>query len=162
MGLLRFLVRLFLVLVGAIIGTALASAVAAALMRPRLQDSTQPEDDEIDVAAVYGSRQFRSEATAFIGGRVICWYSGVSVDLRGAELDPSGGELEVWTIFGGTRIQVPEHWNVASHGVAVFGGATNTAAKPADAAGPLLSVRHRTIFGGFAVDAEPDDELIPV
>jgi hypothetical protein len=163
MRLLKFATRLFLLFVGAVLGSAIASAVAAALMRPRLQDSTQPEDDEIDVAAVFGSRVFRSSADAFAGGRVICWYSGVDVDLRGAALDPAGAELEVWTAFGGTRIRVPEDWDVESHGIAVFGGAGNSAARPApESASPRLVVRHRTFFGGFAVAAEPDDETLAV
>jgi hypothetical protein len=163
MRLIKFAARLLLLFVGAVLGSAIASAVAAALLRPRLQDSTQPEDDEIEVAAVYGSRVLRSSSDAFVGGRVICWYAGVDVDLRGAKLDGMGGELEVWTLFGGTRIRVPEDWAVASHGIAVFGGATNSAARPdATADAPVLTVRHRTFFGGFAVDAEADDELLPV
>ena len=160
---LKVIVRLFLLLVGAILGSALASAVAAALMRPRLQDSTQPEDDEIDVASVYGSRVFRSSARAFAGGRVISWYSGVDVDLRAATLGAAGGDLLVWTIFGGTRVRVPESWIVESHGIAVFGGATNTAARAgASPDEPRLTMRHRTLFGGFGVMAEPDDEVMRV
>ena len=163
MRLVRLAIRVLLLLIGAVLGAAIASAAAAAIMRPRLQDSTQPDDDAIDVASVYGSREFRSTADAFAGGRVICWYSGVDVDLRGATLGPAGGELEVWTVFGGTRIRVPEDWAVELHGVAVFGGATNMAARPDAAAdGPLLLIRHRTIFGGFGVAAEPDDEVLAV
>lgn len=163
MRLVKFATKLLLLFVGAVLGSAVASAVAAAMMRPRLQDSAQPEDDDIEVASVYGSRVFRSSADAFAGGRVVCWYAGVDVDLRGAHLAPAGASLEVWTAFGGTRIRVPEDWDVESHGIAVFGGAANSAARP-DAASdaPRLTVRHRTFFGGFAVAAEPDDEVLAV
>ena len=163
MRLFRFLAGLFLAFFALVLGFSVASALAALVMRPRLSGETDPTDNEVDLAAVYGSLVFRSEATAFRGGRVVCWYSGVDVDLRGATLDSAGAALDVWTLYGGTRIRVPEAWSVDSHGIAVFGGAGSTATPPDhDAPGPVLSVRHRTLFGGFGVVAAPDDEVIDV
>ncbi len=163
MRVLKILARLFLAFLGLSLGAGLASAAAAAVMKPRLPDRAEPEDDELDLVTIYGSRQLRSTASAFRGGRVICWYAGAELDLRGAHLDPAGAELAVWTIYGGMRIQVPEDWRVDSHGVAVFGGAGSGAARPEPGFdGPVLSIRHCTIFGGIGVVAEPDDELLAV
>ena len=163
MRLFKFAARLFLAFFALVLGFSVASALAALVMRPRLSGETDPTDNEVDLAAVYGSLVFRSEAAAFRGGRVVCWYSGVDVDLRGATLDSAGAALDVWTLYGGTRIRVPEAWSVDSHGIAVFGGAGSTATPP-DAGGdaPVLRVRHRTLFGGFGVVAAPDDEVIDV
>jgi len=163
MRLFRFGARLFLAFFAVVLGFSLASALAALVMRPRLSGAANPADDEVDLSVVYGSLVFRSEATAFRGGRVICWYSGMDVDLRGAILDPAGGDLLVWTLYGGTRIRVPEAWHVDSHGIAVFGGAGSTATPPdGDSETPVLHVRHRTLFGGFGVIAEADDEILAV
>jgi len=164
MRVVKLLVRLFLAFFVATIGASLASALAAAVMRPRLMDDAEPADDDLELSAVYDGRDFRSEATALRGGRVICWYAGLEVDLRGARLDPAGADLEVWTVFGGTRIRVPEDWAVRMRGIAAFGGAAADT-RPLDEAAPsapVLTVRHRTVFGGFNVVAAADDEAVPV
>lgn len=153
MRLLRLVARLCITFAATVIGLSIASALAALAMRPRLAGDADPADDEVELAAVYGSLAFHSEATAFRGGRVICWYSGADVDLRDATLDPGGADLTVWTLYGGTRIRVPEGWLVDSHGVALFGGAASSARPPDGTDAPLLRVRHRTLFGGFWVGA---------
>jgi len=159
----KFAGRLLLLFIGALCGAALASGVAAAVMKPRLPDRSKAEDDELDLVAIYDSRELRSTASSFRGGRLICWYAGADLDLRGAQLDPFGAGLLVWTVFGGTRIRVPEDWRVDSKGIALFGGAYGTASRPEPPFdGPVLHIRHRTIFGGFGVLAEPDDELLAV
>jgi hypothetical protein len=46
------------------------------------------------------------------------------------------------------------------HGIAIFGGATRmTPGADELGDGPLLRVRHRTVFGGLGVIAEPDDTV---
>ena len=75
-------------------------------------------------------------------------------------LDPAGARLEVWTVFGGTAIKVPENWLVRLTGATVFGSGFSTARAPQDGFdGPALEIRHRTVFGGVGVRAEPDDGL---
>ena len=145
------------------VGAGLASAAAAAVLKRRLPDRARPEDDELDLVAIFDGRRLRSSSTAFRGGRILCWYAGTDVDLRGATLDPAGAELLVWIVFGGTRVRVPEHWRVRMHGVAIFGGAGSMAQAPDDAdPGPVLNVRCRTVFGGFGIMPEPDDEVLAV
>jgi hypothetical protein len=160
MRIVRVLSGTVLALVGAALGLSIASALAALVMRPRLSGVAEPGDDEVELNAVYGSLVFRSEARAFRGGRVICWYSGIDVDLRNATLDPAGADLEVWTVYGGTRIRVSESARVDSHGVAVFGGAGSTASPPDGSGAPVLRIRHRTLFGGLGVVAAPPDEAL--
>lgn len=150
-------------LLGAVVGLGIASAAAALALRPRLSRVPDPGADEIELGAVFGSLDFRSEAPAFRGGRVMCWYAGVDLDLRGATLDAAGADLLVWTVFGGTGIRVPEDWPVDSRGIALFGGAGSSARAPGrEEGGPVLRVRHRTLFGGFGLVARPDEGTAPV
>lgn len=156
---LKLLAWLTLAFLGAILGLSVASATAAAVLRPRLLDDATPEDDDLVLNAVYAGREFRSAAPALRSGRVVCWYSGLDLDLRGARLDPVGATLEVWTVFGGARIRVPEDWAVRIRGVALFGAASSDTT-PTERLGldaPTLTVRHRTLFGGLGVAAEPDE-----
>jgi hypothetical protein len=61
------------------------------------------------------------------------------------------------------QLRVPQDWAVRMHGVAIFGGAGSMARQPEEGdSGPVLTIEYRTIFGGFGVTAEPDDELLLV
>jgi hypothetical protein len=162
MGLFRFLGKLLLAFLGAVFALSLASLAAAVYMKPRVPDEARPEDDEIQLGAVLDGRDFTSEATSFRGGRIVCWYGGLDVDLRGAQLDPNGADLNVFTLFGGTRIRVPEEWRVEMRGMSVFGGATEPEAtfESLEPTAPVLRVRHRTVFGGLDVEGSQGDELV--
>jgi hypothetical protein len=160
MGVFRFLGKLLLAFLGAIFVFSLASLAAAAYMKPRLQDEASPQDDELELAVVYDGRDFTSEATAFRGGRIVCWYAGLDVDLRGAQLDPTGADLDVFTLFGGTRIRVPDDWRVEMRGMSVFGGATGPDFETHEPTAPVLRLRHRTVFSGLDVESSRGDELV--
>jgi hypothetical protein len=163
MRVVRILIRLLVAWTVAVTAASLVSTVVALATRDRFPDDAEPDDDELDLATILRGREFRSEATSFRGGRFISWQGGADIDLRGATLDPDGAHLEVWTVFGGMRLRVPEEWRVRMHGMAIFGGAGSTAPQPDEGeSGPVLSIEYRTIFGGFGVTAEPDDELLVV
>lgn len=157
----RALAKLPFAFAGTVLGLGLSSALAAAVLKSRLPDLAEPEDDLIELAVIYGGRDFRSTATAFRGGRLVCWYGGANVDLRGARLADDGADLLVWTVFGGTSIRVPPDWRVELRGTALFGGAegpTPPAGPSVD--GPVLRIRHRTLFGGVGVSARPGEETV--
>ncbi len=161
--LVQFLVRLLIAFTVAVTAASLVSTAVALAKRDQFPDDAEPEDDELDLATILRGRTFRSEATAFRGGRLISWQGAADIDLRGARLDPAGAHLEVVTVFGGMQMRVPQDWPVRMHGVAIFGGAGSMARHPdGGESGPVLTIRYRTIFGGFGVTAEPDDELLTV
>ncbi|HEY5627932.1 MAG TPA: hypothetical protein VIR16_00340 [Candidatus Limnocylindrales bacterium] len=163
MRLVRFLVRLLIAFTVAVTAASLVSTAVAMAKRDQFPDDAEPEDDEIDVASILTSRRFRSDAKAFRGGRHISCQGATDIDLRGATLDPAGAQLEVWTVFGGMQVRVPPEWRVRMRGVSIFGGAGSMAPVPEEGdTAPVLSIRYRTIFGGFGVVAEPDDELLAV
>jgi hypothetical protein len=161
--LVRILVRLLVAFTVAVTAGSIVSTAVAMAKRDQFPDDAEPEDDVLDLATILRAGKFRSEASAFRGGRLIVWQGGADIDLRGAKLDPAGADLEVWTVFGGMQLRVPEDWRVRVRGVGLFGGAGSTApqAQPGEA-GPILTIRYRTLFGGFGVTSEPDDELLVV
>lgn len=159
----RFLARLIGLLFVATLATGAASALAAARFKKAAPPLPEPADDEIDLAVVMDGASFASTATAFRGGRVICWYAGTDVDLRRATFDPAGAALEVRTVFGGTRIAVPRGVPVSVAGPAVFGGVMHEGgelAPPASVGTAGLAITGFTLFGGLqVVAADPDEEL---
>jgi hypothetical protein len=141
----------------AVVGMAGAMAVGAAgalSAKQRIVPTTDPADDEITVASIFGPLAYRSTASSFTGGTVECWYGGGALDLRQATLAPEGATLHLKAVFGGGQILVPPTWQVVTH-VSGIGGMQDSrpAAEPADDA-PTLTIEGTVIFGGFQVLSE--------
>ena len=146
----RFIGRLIRLVVAAFIGVL---AVSAALAFQRKKDPPPPPDpaaDEIDLVAIFDELDFRSEATAFRGGRVECWFGGGTLDLRGATLHPDGALLETQAVFGGGSILVPSDWVVETNVIGI-GGAGDARGADGPQAGPRLIVEGTAVFGGWGI-----------
>jgi hypothetical protein len=153
----RGLVRVFVLFVVASTLFGMGSAVVAAFARRRIETTEDPASNEPTAASVFGGERFVSSAPALHGGRVITWFAGHDVDLRGATLDHAGATLDVRTMYGATQIAVPEGWRVQSRVTSIFGGMevdVQEADLPAGA--PLLELIGFTLFGGARVTTSPD------
>ena len=135
----------------------MGSAAVAAVTKRRVETTKDPTSNEPTAASVFAGERFESRAPALRGGRVITWFAGHDVDLRGATIDPSGATLDLRTMYGGTQVAIPEGWRVESHVRSLFGGTqvdVHDADLPADA--PLLQLRGFSLFGGVRVTTSPD------
>jgi hypothetical protein len=142
-----------------IIGTlvfATGAAVFAARARGRIETTDDPASNEPTIAAMFGAGRFASRAPALRSARVVTWFAGHDVDLRGAALDPGGAILELSAMFGGTQIAVPAGWRVRSRVRSIFGG-TQIELDDTDLGdgAPLLEVRGFALFGGARVTTSP-------
>jgi hypothetical protein len=147
MAILGRLVRLTLL---AFVGV---TAVSAVLAVQRKRDAPPPPDadaDEIDLVAIFDELDFRSEAQAFRGGRVECWFGGGTLDLRGATLHPDGAVLHTQAIFGGGSVIVPSDWVVTTNVVGI-GGAGDARGEDVPHAGPSLTIDGTAVFGGWGI-----------
>ena len=93
----------------AVVGMAGAMAVGAAgamSAKQRIVPTTDPADDEITLASIFGPLAYRSTSTNFRGGTIECWYGGGAVDLRDATLAPEGATLtlKAVVVFGGFQV----------------------------------------------------------
>jgi hypothetical protein len=157
----RSLARLVVVILLAKVAGHVAVALAAVRFKQQAPPRPDPAADEIDLVTIMSGERFASTASAFRGGRVICWYAGVDLDLRGATLDPAGAHLEVRTAYGGTRVVVAPGIPVRVSTPAVFGGSMNETHAPRPTAeAPGLEITGFTVLGGLQViAAEVDAEL---
>ena len=154
--LVRGVVRVFALFFVASTLFGMGSAVVAVFARRRVVTTQDPASNEPTASAVFAGERFASSAPALRGGRLITWFAGHEVDLRGAALGPSGATLNLRTMYGGMQIAVPEGWRVRSHVISIFGGTQvdiDDADLPADA--PLLELRGFTLFGGTRVTTSP-------
>lgn len=153
----RGVIRVFALFFVASTLLGIGSAVVAAFAKRRIITTQDPASNEPIVASVFAGERFVSSAPALRRGRVITWFAGHDVDLRGATLDPLGATLHLRTMYGGTQIAVPEGWRVRSRVVSIFGGTeagVDDADLPTDA--PLLELRGFTLFGDARVTTSPD------
>lgn len=143
--------RLFKVFVAVNIVVGLAGLAARLLLTGR----GGPESDEIDLVTVFEGLHLRSNSSAFMGGSTLALFGGIVLDLRRANLGPTGATLEVTTLFGGTSIITPPDWRVETEVRTWVGGADLSQHRPNDPDAPVLRIRARTLFGGFQVETRP-------
>ena len=108
-------------------------------------------DDSISSFNFFSGSNLASDSSSFEGGRIGAVFGGAEVDLRRASLAP-GATLDVFTMFGGVDITVPQGWRVDINGIPIFGGFENATSKdslPADA--PRLRIDATLLFGGLEV-----------
>jgi len=154
--LLRGVTRVFALVVAVTTLFGMGSAAVAAVTKRRIATTKDPASNEPTATSVFAGERFESRAPALRGGRVITWFAGHDVDLRGATLDPSGATLDLRTMYGGTQVAIPEGWRVESHVRSIFGGTqvdVHDADLPADA--PVLQLRGFSLFGGVRVTTSP-------
>lgn len=105
--------------------------------------------DTVSAFAAFGGHEVKSRSGAFKGGSLTALFGGVSLDLRDAQLDPSGAGIDTFVAFGGIDIAVPRGWRVNARGMPMFGGfEDNTQAAPdMSFDGPSLTVSGVVLFG---------------
>ena len=142
----------------AMAATMAAGAAAAMSAKQRIVPTTDPADDEITVASIFGPLAYTSSSTNFKGGSLECWYGGGALDLRQATLAPEGATLQLKAVFGGGQILVPPSWRVVSHVIGIGGmnDARPATGHPADA--PTLTIEGTVVFGGFQVVSEVPEQ----
>lgn len=150
---LRRLTKLFLVL-------NLVVALAGLAARRLLTSSGGPDSDEIDLVGVFEGIHLRSSSSAFMGGSATVLFGGVVLDLRRATLGPTGANLRVTTLFGGTSIVTPPDWRVEVDARTWIGGLDLSHAQPDDPDLSTIHIEARTYFGGFQVESRPRLEAV--
>ena len=137
---------------------AVVSAVGAFIARGRMASLGGPEDDELDLVAIYDRLDFTSTAPALRRAAVTAWYGGGTLDLRGATLDPGGAVLTVRAAFGGYRLVIPETWRVELRTKGIFGGVGDgRKSDRIDPNSPGLTIDGFAVFGGIGIVAEAPD-----
>lgn len=139
--------------VRAVIAVNLLLAAAGVTARLLLSSRGGPESDEIDLVTVFEGLHLRSHSDAFMGGRTLALFGGVVLDLRRAQLGPTGADLTCHTVFGATGIVVPPDWRIEVDARSWIGGLDLSHHRPDDPEAPLLHIRTRTVFGGFQVES---------
>ncbi len=147
-------------LLKAVIAVNLLVALTGLAARLLLRSRGGPDSDEVDLVTVFEGLHLRSHSSAFMGGSTLALFGGIVLDLRRAQLGPTGANLTVLTLMGLTGIVVPPDWRVETDARTWIGGLDVSNERPPDPAAPTLRIRARTVFGGLQIESRPRLEAV--
>lgn len=85
-------------------------------------NSRSSSEDYLDDVAVFGGGDRVINSQQFRGGKITHIFGGSKYDFSRARLAPGKNNLEVVMAFGGTKLIVPEDWDIKIEVTSVFGG----------------------------------------
>ncbi len=78
-------------------------------------------NDVFDITAIFSGVKKNVLSKNFRGGDVVAMMGGAEINLTKADIGTKA-VIDIFTMFGGTKIIVPPDWDVQSNVVAIFGG----------------------------------------
>lgn len=116
---------------------------------PELEKS----DDFLQGTAIFGSFKRRVLTQALRGGELTAIFGGFEVDLRHAALAEAQARMDVFVLFGGGEIRVPEGWEIANRATSIMGSVGDSTYHGGDTqtGRPRLVLTGLTLFGGVEV-----------
>ncbi|WP_243301143.1 LiaF transmembrane domain-containing protein [Geothrix oryzisoli] len=110
-------------------------------------------EDFLQGTAIFGGFKRRISTQAFKGGELTAIFGGYEVDLRQAVLENGQARIDVFVLFGGGEIRVPEGWEISNRATAIAGalndGTHHGPASPDSR--PRLVITGLILFGGTEV-----------
>ncbi len=106
--------------------------------------------------AIMGGVARRSNSQAFQGADLTAVMGGVEIDLRQASI-PAGAPatIDVFAMWGGIDIKVPEDWTVITRVLPLMGGVEDKTHAPQTLPEKRLVVRGLVLMGGIVVKNSP-------
>lgn len=113
---------------------------------------TPASSDYINLSMVLGGGDVKFNSDNLKGGKVDAIMGGGTIDLRNADIQQEEAVIEVFALWGGIDIRVPEHWQVNVKGSPLLGAMENktthvASGKPAK----KLTIRGSAIMGGVEI-----------
>jgi predicted membrane protein len=118
-------------------------------MNSKRTETLFTDADTFDRAAALSTLKLYVRSQQFRGGRLTAALSGVTLDLRDAELSQEGATINLQSALSGVDILVPRHWEVIC---AVDGLLSGIEAQRAGVGnGPILALTGSVVAGAVSV-----------
>ena len=110
-------------------------------------------NDYIDDVSVLGGGTKIIQSNNFKGGDITAIFGGSEFNFKDAQLSPDGCSIDVFTMFGGSKLIIPDTWVVKSDMFSIFGGFNDKRAIKPDETEPanVLYLKGAVIFGGMEI-----------
>ena len=120
-------------------------------MAPRIgRASTSDTDATVNATAVMSGVVRASASPDFRGGDLTAVMGGCEIDLRQATIAGSEAVIDVFAMWGGIELRVPERWVVVNEVLPILGG-VDQKARASNPDGPRLIVRGTVVMGGVDI-----------
>lgn len=96
--------------------------------RMRVSDEEPPDFDEtsaldyIDEVSILGGGEKIVTSNNFKGGKITSIFGGSEIDFKQAKLGEGTKTIDLFVLFGGSKLVVPEDWNIKTDVTSIFGG----------------------------------------
>lgn len=113
---------------------------------------TYTGDEMIDSVAIFGATTKTVLSKSFKGGEIVTIMGGTELNLLQADID-GVAIIDVVQVFGGTKIIIPQNWEVNTEMTAIFGGIDDKRQfhNQALQGGKTLVIKGTSIFGGIEI-----------
>lgn len=123
------------------------------------KDAEVVDKESLNSIAIFSGNSSKIVSQNFKGGSSVSVFGETEVDLREASTSGAGGtevKFDVFTMFGGADIYVPESWQVVVKGIPLFGGMDDktddsTLKTENGKEASTIIINYLVIFGGVEV-----------
>ncbi len=113
------------------------------------------EKDSLNLINIFSGTNSRVISSNFKGGSSISIFGGAEIDLREAQLSGGKAKFDMFALFGGSDIYVPDNWDIVIKGIPIFGGwddnTGNLKGEAEETVGTLV-INCLVLFGGIDVN----------
>ena len=111
------------------------------------------DNDLINLISIFAGTGNKVLSENFQGGSSIAIFGGADIDLSNAKIY-NEAKLDIFVLFGGTEISVPENWKVNIKGLPLFGGWDNSTQFSVNEGeeASTLTISCLVLFGGVDVN----------
>jgi len=106
--------------------------------------------DTLSGVAILGGWSRKSSSTSFRGGELTAMLGGCEVDLRNAAIH-GDAVIDVFAMWGGIEIRVPEDWTVINRVTPLMGGVEDNSRPPVGTSPHRLTIRGVVVMGGIEI-----------
>ncbi len=109
--------------------------------------------DYLDDISILGGGNKVIQSQDFKGGRITAIFGGSEFDFKDTKMSEEGCVIDVFTMFGGSKLIVPQDWQVKSDVLSLFGGfGDKRTIRPSDIdQSKTLLIKGFVMFGGIEV-----------
>ena len=118
--------------------------------RPAPKNISETDDNYFDEIGIFGGTERKYVSESLKGGKITCIFGGSEIDLRGSHAQ-DGAVIEIFCMFGGVELMLPEDWKVNMDATAIFGGFSDSRKNVVSSSDTTVHIKGFTMFGGGEV-----------